>query len=213
MVSARSINKHVWFAHTRTQRATGCCRTVRRSHVMSEKVPERKKKKRKWAKRCVLPDYDIHDQHVSNQPHHAHDGVESGDDNRYDDGVGVAVRAAAQATIGAASHVGEARAVVAVVGEVAEAAAVVQRGELAPVVRVRAVACALHGPRCAESGRWEDTAAAEAAAAVRVSPASATVVPPLGLRVCARSVRPVLSVSVLKNAAARDAPRVLTNSV
>lgn len=120
------------------------------THVMSEKVPERKKKKR-----CALPDYDIHDQHVSNQPHHAHDGVESGDDNRYDDGVGVAVRAAAQATTtadadAATPHVGEARAVVAAVGEVAEAAAVVQRGELAPVVRVRAVACALHGPRCAE---------------------------------------------------------------
>lgn len=128
---------------------------------MSEKVPERKTGKR--TRRCVLPDYDIHDQHVSNQPHHAHDGVESGDDNRNDDGVGVAVRAAAQATTAAddaaaataTSHVGEARAVVAAVGEVAEAA-VVQRGELAPVVRVRAVACALHGPRCAESGRWED---------------------------------------------------------
>lgn len=185
---------------------------------MSEKSARAQKRKR--AKRCdsVLPDYDIHDQHVSNQPHHAHDGVESGDDNRNDDGVGVAVRAAAQTTFAAAaaatSHVGEARAVIAAVGEVAEAAAVVQRGELAPVVRVRDVACALHGTRCAESGRWEDTAAdAAAAAAERVSPASATVVPALGLRVCARSVRPVLSVSVLKNAAARDAPRVLTNSV
>lgn len=92
----------------------------------------------------LLPDDDIHDQHVSNQPHHAHHRVESSDDNRYDDRVGIVLQAAGQPVLGVASRLREAR----VVGEVpAEAAVVVKQGELAPVVRARAVAGALHGPR------------------------------------------------------------------
>lgn len=77
----------------------------------------------------VLPDYDIHNQHVSNQPHDTHYGVESGDDNRYDNGVGVVPQVAGQSAISVASHVREARGVV--VGEVmTEAAGVVQHGQL-----------------------------------------------------------------------------------
>lgn len=97
----------------------------------------------------VLPDDDVHNQHVSHQPHHAHYGVESGDDNRYDNRVGVVVQAAGQSAIRVASRLREARVVVPV-GEVqTEAAVAVEHRELAPVSRVRAVACALHGPRCA----------------------------------------------------------------
>lgn len=98
----------------------------------------------------VLPDYDIHNQHVANQSHHTHYGVESGDDYRYNNGVGVVVEGAGHYAIRDASRLREARGVGGVGEVTTEAAAVVEHGELAPVVRVRAVACALHRLRCAE---------------------------------------------------------------
>lgn len=94
----------------------------------------------------VLPDYDIHNKHVSNQPNHTHYGVKSGDDNRDDNGVGVVVQVAGESAIRVASRLCEARGVVGVGEVLAEAAGVVvQRGELAPIVGT--VVCALHGPR------------------------------------------------------------------
>lgn len=94
----------------------------------------------------VLPDYDIHNKHVSNQPNHTHYGVESGDDNRDDNGVGVVVQVAGESAIRVASRLCEARGVVGVGEVLAEAAGVVvQRGELAPIIGT--VVCALHGPR------------------------------------------------------------------
>lgn len=89
----------------------------------------------------VLPDDDIHDQHVSNQPHHAHYGVERGYDDRYENRVGVVVHG-----VHLAPRLREARGVVAF-GEVPTySAVVVKRRELAPVTRVRTVHYALHRP-------------------------------------------------------------------
>lgn len=71
-----------------------------------------------------LPDYDIHHQHVSNQTHDTHYGVESGDDDRYDNGVGVVVQVAGQSAIFFAWHLNHTCGVA--VGEVVtEAAGVV----------------------------------------------------------------------------------------
>jgi len=95
---------------------------------------------------ALLPDDDIHDEHVSNQPHHAHDGVERGDDNRDDNRSGVALRAAGHPALPVASRLREARVVA--VGEVpTETGVAVERGELAPVIGERQVARALHGAR------------------------------------------------------------------
>lgn len=95
---------------------------------------------------AVLPDNDIHDQHVSNQPHHAHYGVESGDHDRYDNRIRVVLSGPGQSTVPVASRLHETRGVVAV-GEVPTQAVVVKHRDRAPVIRHRAVACALHGPR------------------------------------------------------------------
>ncbi|TNN79519.1 hypothetical protein EYF80_010336 [Liparis tanakae] len=80
------------------------------------------------------------------QPHHAHDGVERGDDNRDDNRVGVALRAAGGPALPVASRLRDARVVAVAVGEVpTEAGVAVERGELAPVMGERQVARALHG--------------------------------------------------------------------
>lgn len=92
----------------------------------------------------VLPDDDIHDQHVSNQPHHAHYGVESSYNNRYYNRVGVVPHA-----VHLAPRLREARAVGAF-GEVpTHTAVVVQQLDLALVIRLRAVGHALHLSGCA----------------------------------------------------------------
>lgn len=111
-------------------------------------------RERVHAHRCIsencsdLPDYDVHHQHVSNQSDHTHDGVESGDDDRYDDRVGVVF----QPALRVASRLREARAVACVGQVLAEGAAVVvQQGQLA--TENRAVTCALHGFQPTPSAR------------------------------------------------------------
>lgn len=168
------------------------------------------KKKNIHTHRCfcedssALPDYDIHNQHVSNQPHDTHYGVESGDDNRNDNGVGVVPQVAGQWAISVASHVREARGVV--VGEVmTEAAGVVQHGQL--VICVRAVACALHGSRCADCScaRLSPPHGCPFADLVPAIPRRVLVCRVLGEARCFSDRQPVtLNVTVLKNVAVCD---------
>lgn len=86
----------------------------------------------------ALPDNDIHDQHVSNQPHDAHYGVKSGDGNRYDNRIGVDFHVVPSTPLGEACVVGEVP---------TQAAAIIKRAQLAPLIRFWAVAGAVHGPR------------------------------------------------------------------
>lgn len=120
-----------------------------KSRKSAAQVRERVHAHRCFSENCSdSPDYDVHHQHVSNQPDHTHDGVESGDDDGDDDRVGVVFRPALRVAAWAVACVGQ------VLAE--GAAVVVQKGQLA--TEKRAVACALHGFWACTEGAFTDRA-------------------------------------------------------